>query len=95
MMIAALIIRRGFKNRDIKPSRARSLVVKLGALRRDLLCMISCCFKSRFPALPTVRARRVVLTRLSRYDGSCPHQDIAKHQEKRQGDGASMDSAVL
>jgi len=51
MRIADLAIRLGFKNKEMKPRRVRSLVVRFGALWRDLLWIINCCFRSRFSAM--------------------------------------------
>ena len=51
MMIAGLTRRRGFRKIDRKPRTVRSFVVRLGYLWRDLLWIISCCFRSRFSAV--------------------------------------------
>lgn len=54
MIMADLAIRLGSRNKDKKPRRVRSWIVRLGARCQDLLWMISCCFRIRFSAI-TVR----------------------------------------
>lgn len=44
-------MRRGFKNNDQKPSRARSLAERLGARYVALVWIINCCFKRKFSAM--------------------------------------------
>jgi hypothetical protein len=51
MMIDDLAMRLGCMNKDKKPRTVRSWVVRFGALWRDLLWIINCCFRSRFSAM--------------------------------------------